>query len=121
MRKEKDTIHQILINNKYDPSIIEDVKKKKKNHQKQNTEETEKTKWAKFTYVGKETRFIPKVFKRFNIKIAFNAGNTIEKLFATKQNQEKNKYEKSGIYQLTCPNCDKKYIGQTGSHSKPEF
>jgi hypothetical protein len=34
MQKEKDTIHQILISNIYDPSIIEDVKKEKKNHQK---------------------------------------------------------------------------------------
>jgi hypothetical protein len=59
MQKKKDTIHQILINNKYDPAIIEDVKKGKKphqkhpsiiedvkngkkNHHKQDTEETKK-------------------------------------------------------------------------------
>jgi hypothetical protein len=66
MQKEKDTIHQILINNKYDPSSIEDIQKGKKNHQKQ---ETEKPKWAKFTYVGKETRFITKTFKNPTSKL----------------------------------------------------
>jgi hypothetical protein len=47
-QKEKDTIQQILMNNKYDPSLIKD--KKKENPQKQDTE---RTKWAKFTHIGK--------------------------------------------------------------------
>jgi hypothetical protein len=41
-QKEKNTIHQILINKKYDPSIIVDVKKKRKTTKKQDREETEK-------------------------------------------------------------------------------
>jgi hypothetical protein len=71
--------------------------------------------------VGKETRFITKIFKTFNIKIAFTTDNTIEKLLTTKQKQERNKCEKSGIYQLTCPTCDKKYICQTGRPFKTRF
>jgi hypothetical protein len=53
-----------------------------------------------------------KILKKFNIKIAFTTDNITEKLLTTKQKQERNKYDKSGIYQLTCPTCDKKYIGQ---------
>jgi hypothetical protein len=51
MQTEKDTIQQILINNKYDPSTIGKIKqgKEKTYRQKQNTERTEGTKWAKFT------------------------------------------------------------------------
>jgi len=36
-----------------------------------------KIKWAKFTYVGKETEFIAKLFKISNLKIAFTTQNTI--------------------------------------------
>jgi regulator of PEP synthase PpsR (kinase-PPPase family) len=110
MQKEKDTIHQILVNNKYDPSTIEETKTKRKNHQKQDTEET---KWAKFTYIGRETRFITKMFKKSNIRIALTTNNTIGKLLITKQEQAKSKYDKSGIYQLKCPTCNMKNIGQT--------
>ena len=42
-------------------------------------------KWEKFTYVGKETRFITKLFKDTNVKIAFTTDNTIEKCLALKQ------------------------------------
>jgi len=45
-----------LTNNKHDASILSKVNKKK---QKQ---EVEGIKWAKFTYVGKETRRITKIF-----------------------------------------------------------
>jgi hypothetical protein len=27
-------------------------------------------------------------------------------------------FEKSGIYSLTCPDCDMEYVGQTGFHLK---
>jgi hypothetical protein len=120
MQKENETIQQILINNKYDPSIVKNIGKEKPHNEKQNTEEIVKTKWAKFTYVGKETRFITKNFKRSNIKIAFNTDNTIGKLL-TEKSKTRNKYEKSGIYQLTCPTCNKKYTGQTGRPCKTRF
>ena len=32
-----------------------------------------------------------------------------------------NKYTKSGIYQLTCPSCDKTYTGQTGRSFQTRF
>jgi hypothetical protein len=71
--------------------------------------------------VGKETGFITKILKKSNIKIAFTTDNTIEKLITTKRKQEINKYDKSGIYQLKCPTCDKKYIGQTVGPFKTRF
>jgi hypothetical protein len=84
MQKE-DTIQQILGNNKYDPSILEEIKNKKK-HKKHDIE---RTKWAKFTHIGRETKFITKIFKNSNIIIALSANNTIEKLLTTKQKQVK--------------------------------
>ena len=32
-----------------------------------------------------------------------------------------NKFNKSGIYQLTCQNCNKKYIGQNGRPFRKRF
>jgi hypothetical protein len=83
--------------------------------------DTEKTRWAKFTYVGKETRAITKIFKGTDIKIAFSTRNTLGRHLTRKHNPPKGKFEQSGIYQLTCPTCDMKYTGQTGRSFKTRF
>ena len=56
--KEHNTIKRILENNKYDTSILETL-----NNKKQKKRNDERTQWAKFTYTGKETRIITKLFK----------------------------------------------------------
>jgi hypothetical protein len=71
--------------------------------------------------VGKETRFIAKLFKSTNVKIAFTTNNTIGKRLAVKQEVPQNKYDKSSVYQLTCPECKVKYTGQTGRPFKVRF
>jgi hypothetical protein len=55
-QRERCTIQQILSNNKYDLSIIKDIK-----HKKKDQVQGEKIKWAKSTYIGRETRFIIKL------------------------------------------------------------
>jgi hypothetical protein len=60
------------------------------------------------------TRFITKLFKNTDVKVTFTTDNTIESRLATKHGTNHSKYEKSGIYQLTCPDCKMKYTGQTG-------
>jgi len=47
-------------------------------------------------YIGKETRFIIKLFKDMNVKIAFTTYNTIEKRLALKQEAPLKKYDRSG-------------------------
>jgi hypothetical protein len=48
------------------------------------------------------------------VKTAYTTNNNLEKLLRDNVTGETNKYERSGIYQLNCPTCDRKYIGQTG-------
>ena len=109
-KQEENTIMQILSNNKYDPSILNKIK-----HKKEKPKQNDKNhRWAKFTYTGRETLFITKIFKKANIKIAFSTNNTNEKLLSKKPEQTTNIYDKSGIYQLECPTCNMRYIGQTG-------
>jgi hypothetical protein len=109
MEKEHHTILQILNSNKYDTSILRKLNTKKGYKHKE-----EKSKWVKFTYAGRETRAITKIFKNTINKVTFGTDNTIGKLLTTRHEYTRSKYDNSRIYQLTCPTCSMKYTGQTG-------
>jgi hypothetical protein len=109
IQKEHERLKQILLNNKYDTSILHNVNNK--NNEREH--DTQKTKWAKFTYMGKEARLIANLFKNTDIKVAFTTNNNVERHLSTQCNQIQNKYDKCGIYQLNCPSCSRKYMGQT--------
>ena len=49
------------------------------------------------------------------MRISFTTNNTIKKRLTMKPHnpQTQSQYEKIGVYQLTCPGCKNKYIGQT--------
>jgi hypothetical protein len=82
-----------------------------------------KTKWAKFTYVGRQTKFITKLFKNTNLKIPFTTENTIAKLLTQNKNRNTNcnKFNKSGIYQLTCQDCNKNTLDKQVDRSTYDF
>jgi hypothetical protein len=48
------------------------------------------------------------------LKVACTTNNSIGKLLDTQKTGKLNKFEKNGVYQLKCPTCQKKYVGQTG-------
>jgi len=88
--------------------------KQKQNHsQSQNSQSHNRKKWCTFTYIGKETSFITKIFKHANLQIAYRTNNTLRKHLSYSTTQQ-DKFTKSGIYKLTCTDCNKAYIGQTG-------
>jgi hypothetical protein len=95
---------QTLHNNIYDISILN----KFNNAGNKFKQDTRKTKWAKFTYISKETKFITNTA----LKIAFTTKINVSKLLPIKYNHNQNKFDKCEIYQLTCPDCNMKYIGQ---------
>ena len=68
---------------------------------------------ANFTYIGKETTYITNIFKRTELKITFRTTNTLASLL-THKDRALDKYSLSGVYKLTCPDCHKTYVGQTG-------
>jgi hypothetical protein len=108
--REKHIIDHTLRNNNYDSTTTNT----RKNRSMENRTQTQKTKWAKFTYTSRETRFITKLFKPFDIGIAFTTKNNIGTLLRENSDNSDNKYNRGGVYQLTCTDCNKKYIGQTG-------
>jgi hypothetical protein len=75
---------------------------------------SEKPLWARFSYCGREARAITRAFKNTKIKVTYSTKNTLKKLLMGNHlPPHKSKYEKSGIYQITCPTCNMKYTGQT--------
>jgi hypothetical protein len=53
------------------------------------------------------------------MKIAYKTTNTIQNHLRGKRHD--NIYNKSGIYQLNCGGCPKKYIGQTGRNFQTDI
>jgi hypothetical protein len=118
-RTEQQIIEQIITNNGYETSIVKHLDK----HRPKIDTTSKKSPWAKFTYFGKQTRNITKLFSDTQLQIAHNVNNTIGKILARKpRNQESRQlYQQSGIYSLTCPDCHMKYTGQTGRSFQKRF
>jgi transposase-like protein len=52
---------------------------------------------------------------------SYITNNTIKKLSAYKQHEDVDTYSNYGIRALKCPDCAKKYLGQTGSPFRTRF
>jgi hypothetical protein len=76
-------------------------------------------KWAVFTYIGKETRIISKLFRGTSIRIAYKTKNTIQSHLQIIENQDK--YSQSGVYEIKCGSCPLRYVGQTGRNFKTRY
>lgn len=71
------------------------------------------TKYSLITYIGQACNNIAQFFKKLNINISFKTNNSTGKFI--KNNKTKlDKNNKSGVYKLTCKDCPKTYIGQSG-------
>jgi hypothetical protein len=106
---EMNIIKQIMYENGYNGKLMKPKKPTMNNIQEKN----EQVKWAVFTYNGKQTIFVTKLFKNTNIRIAFKTQNSIGKLLR-RNNKKHDEYENAGVYKLTCMDCPQYYIGQTG-------
>jgi len=74
--------------------------------------EIPKQKWATFTYIGKKTTYITKIFECPNLKIAYCTNNSIQRNL-NPNNGISNKYLASGMYKLPYTDCGKAYVVQT--------
>jgi len=71
-------------------------------------------------YVGRETSYITNLFKKTELNVAFRTKNPIGNLL-THIHPAPDKFSLSGVYKLTCPDCNRAYIGQTGSKFSTRF
>jgi hypothetical protein len=95
---------------------------KKQQKQEENLNWTNNKQWAKFTYTGRDTRIITKLSKHTNIQIAFMTQNNLKILLRSDRgDRHSDVYNQSGVYQLTCNTCQKRYTGQTGFSFRTQF
>ncbi|KAJ8951751.1 hypothetical protein NQ318_012602, partial [Aromia moschata] len=74
--------------------------------------DTDNSKFASLPYEPKFTRGLYKIFKIININLVYNSKNKLQTLLGNPKDKIDNN-EKSGIYEISCKDCDQKYIGQT--------
>jgi len=86
-----------------------------------NKKDTNNNKWISFTYVGKETKFLTKLFTNTKINISYKTKNTTDKLLTYKQQECIDKCNGKGIYALKVPDCGKRYLGQTDRSFNTRF
>jgi hypothetical protein len=103
--KEYDIIKEILITNNYDTQIlnrsIKTINTKTTTRNNSPTTLTQpQTKCATFTYVGHQTKYMTKLFKRTNENIAYKIKNTLEYTLThnTHTNNTGDEFYKSGTY-----------------------
>jgi hypothetical protein len=76
--RELNIIQDTLNNNEYNNNVS--IRHSKNENNKNTSLQHQKTKWDIFTYSGKETKKITKPFKEAQLKIAFRARNTLQKI-----------------------------------------
>lgn len=118
---EKNRILTIALNNGYSTDMVNNIltKQQKSKILSLIYPRTQKTpnNYNLITYIGnisdKIGTIIKKSKKSNNQAIAFKTNNSIQN--SIKNNKDKtDKKSKSGVYKLTCEDCKKVYIGQTG-------
>ena len=107
--KRANNIHNILYNTSFP---IKPQKPPTHNRTRSTATSTTKQNTTSFTYVGKETFYIYNLFRKTELKISFRTANTIGKLLSHKK-PNPDYFSLSGICELTCPDCNKAYVGQT--------
>jgi hypothetical protein len=94
--KENYTIKQIFNNRNY-TRILNKITRK--NYVQEQKEVKTKTKWPKFTYVGRQTKFITR-FKNSCLKVIFKTDITIGKLLAQNNNFNQKQFNKCGVLSI---------------------
>jgi hypothetical protein len=113
---ELDTIDSIMLNNGFPiPALSPPTPTQYSPTPRQKTNITTK-KWTPFMYFGRETTFITNIFKKTDFTITMRTNSALQRLLMPKPITP-DKFLRSGVYKLTCPDCNKAYIGQTGKAS----
>jgi len=120
-KEELDTIRDIMTNHGFPTHTYTppNLRKPHTTTPRQNPNNTTQ-KWAPFTYIGRETTYITNIFKKADIKINLRTNNTLQNLLMHKP-EPPDKYSRSRVYKLTCQECNKAYVGQTGRSFTQRF
>jgi hypothetical protein len=71
-------IEHLLVANGFHQNVTDILNRQKRKKIEEETTQEPKKKWLTFTYIRKETRYITKLFKKYNLNIAWQTINTLE-------------------------------------------
>src|SRR5436190_1276689 len=77
--------------------------------------------YASVEYHSKIGNIFQNTLKRFNCTVSFKTNNTLGSKVTRDENKDSDPYSTSGVYKITCNECDCRYIGQTGREFKTRF
>lgn len=118
LNNEIDIIKEIATNNGFTIDIINNLVTQKYREITVSKiypriKENSDKKFVSLTYFGPLSEKISYVISKDNLRVAYKPSQKISNLFYNaKQKTDKNK--KSGVYKLSCEECNSCYIGQTG-------
>lgn len=121
---ELNTIKQIAVNNMYSTKLVDNILNKKlkrkicdslynsKNNEKENI------KYCKVNFIGNTSYKVGNLISnRYHYKPAFYCSRNIGKLIINNKDK-RDSLEHSGVYKISCNDCNCEYIGQSGRSVK---
>jgi hypothetical protein len=73
-------------------------------------------------FLATKHTFITKCFRHTTLRVAHRTRNCLQRLLKTTNlTKKENNFQKSGVYQLTCKHCGKKYTEQSGRSFEKRF
>ena len=115
--KEKAFIKDVAKSNGYPVSLVDKLIRKrrfKETLRNSSTFQTERenSKFVSIPYEPRITRGLSKIFKNLDMTVVHSSGNKLQQLLGNPKDKiELN--ERSGIYEISCKDCNLKYVGQT--------
>ena len=123
LHKEINTIIQIGTNNGYNKDFMMGILNKIKHKNLLNKiypNVRNKQFYVSIPYNKTYARMIKPILQKHDLQLSFKPGNNILNILTNNKSKIPD-LEKSGVYKLSCNNCPKFYIGQSGRSLKERF
>lgn len=118
--KEINLIKHIAVSNGFHSNMIDKLISKFKNRIPKTENEESKRKFICIEYSQTLQNGLSRELKRHDINLAFRTSNRTANILSTKA-KISDKFDKCGVYKLSCANCPSTYTGQTGRNFKTRY
>jgi len=122
---EVNIIKYIAQENGYDPKIVDNKINKFINRAPQTQNPSPNNKFITLTYHNQHTHTLARKFTTLGYKIGYKTHNKLSQTLNQKHtidtNNNLDKHNSTGVYKITCNDCNNFYIGQTGRSFTTRF
>lgn len=123
--KEKSLIKDIAVSNGYCTGPVDTMIRKRKFKETLRISSTfqinrENSKFISIPYEPRLTNGLSRIFKDIGITVVHSSENKLQQILGNPKDKISIN-ERSGIYEISCKDCDKKYVGQTRRSIQTRF